>query len=90
MGLAAVVSTQLAQTVVTGGHSPAVIATSAASAAALVLVVNTPGVSQFFGCTPLGPAGWGIVGASAAAATAAGLAVPRLLPGLSGLSGLPG
>jgi cation-transporting ATPase I len=87
MGLAAVVGTQLAQTVVTGGRSPALIVTCAASAAALVLVVNTPGVSQFFGCTPLGPAGWGIVGASAAAATAASLAAPRLLPAPAGLPG---
>jgi cation-transporting ATPase I len=80
MGLAAVVGTQLAQTLITGGRSPAVIATSAASAGALVLVVNTPGISQFFGCTPLGPVAWGIVGASTAAATAASLAAPRLLP----------
>jgi cation-transporting ATPase I len=74
MALAAVVGTQLAQTLVTGGRSPALITTSLASAAALVLVINTPGVSQFFGCTPLGPAAWAIVCASAAAATAASLA----------------
>jgi cation-transporting ATPase I len=71
MGLASVVLTQLAQTMVTGGRGPMLIATCVASAAALVIVVNTPGVSQFFGCTPLGPVAWGMVAASAAAATAA-------------------
>lgn len=59
------------------GRSPALTATCLASAAALVLVVNTPGVSQFFGCTPLGPAAWAIVCASAATATAASLAASR-------------
>ena len=44
MGLAAVVGTQLAQIVVTGGRNPAVTVTSVASAAALAFVVNTPGV----------------------------------------------
>jgi hypothetical protein len=45
-----------------------VLASSVVSAAALAAIVQTPVVSQFFGCTPLGPFGWGIgVGASAAA-----------------------
>jgi len=79
MGLAGLVGTQLGQTLMTGRRSPIVVATSLASAAALVAVVETPGVSQFFGCTPLGPAAWGIVGASAAAATAAGTVAPALL-----------
>lgn len=78
MGLAAVVTTQLGQTLL-ASRSPVVLVTSAASAAALVLVVNTPGISQFFGCTPLGPVGWVIVTASSAAATAAAMAA-RLLP----------
>ncbi|MGH8901416.1 MAG: hypothetical protein ACRDYA_06975 [Egibacteraceae bacterium] len=38
---------------------------------ALTVVVQTPGVSQFFGCTPLGPVGWAIAGTSASLATAA-------------------
>ena len=79
MGLAALVGTQLGQTLVTGRHSPLVVATGLASAAALFAVVETPGVSQFFGCTPLGPAAWGVVGASSAAATAAGTFAPALL-----------
>ncbi|HEX8005254.1 MAG TPA: cation-translocating P-type ATPase, partial [Trebonia sp.] len=73
MGLAAVVTTQLIQTVAAGGRSPAVLVTSVASVAALAAVVNTPGVSQFFGCTPLGPAAWGIVAASSVAAATVGV-----------------
>jgi cation-transporting ATPase I len=83
MGLAALVMTQLGQTVLTGWRSPLVVVTCAASAAALVAVVETPGVSRFFGCTPLGPAGWGIVAASSALATVGSAAVPRLLPASS-------
>jgi cation-transporting ATPase I len=79
IGLAALVGTQLGQTLVTGRHSPLVIGTTVASAAALVAVVETPGVSRFFGCTPLGPAAWGVVGACSAAATAAGTFAPSLL-----------
>jgi cation-transporting ATPase I len=80
MGLSALVMTQLGQTMLTGWRSPLVVVTCVASAAALVAVVETPGVSQFFGCTPLGPAGWGIVMASSALATAFSATVPRLLP----------
>jgi cation-transporting ATPase I len=79
MGLAALVGTQLGQTLVTGRHSPLVIGTCVASAAALVVVVETPVVSRFFGCTPLGPAAWGIVGASSLAATVAGAAAPAVI-----------
>jgi len=79
MGLAALVGTQLGQTLVTGRHSPLVIGTCVASAAALVVVVETPVVSRFFGCTPLGPVAWGIVGASSLAATVAGAAAPAVI-----------
>ena len=79
MGLGALVGTQLGQTLLTARHSPLVIATAAVSAVALVAVVETPGVSQFFGCTPLGPVAWGTVLASAATATAAGAVAPRVL-----------
>lgn len=79
MGLAALVGTQLGQTLVTGRHSPLVVGTCVASAVTLVAVVETPVVSRFFGCTPLGPAAWGIVGASSLVATAAGTAAPGLI-----------
>ena len=79
MALGALVATQLGQTLITARHSPLVIGTSLASAAALFAVVETPVVSHFFGCTPLGPVAWGIVGTSAAAATLAAAAAPAVL-----------
>jgi cation-transporting ATPase I len=70
VGLVTLVGTQLGQTVVTARHSPTVLLTGAASFGVLAGVVQTPGVSQFFGCTPLGPVGWMIAGTSASMATA--------------------
>jgi cation-transporting P-type ATPase I len=80
MGLAALVTTQLGQTLLMGWRSPLVLVTCVASAAALMGIVETPFISQFFGCTPLGPIAWGIVSASSAAGTAAAAAIPRLFP----------
>jgi cation-transporting ATPase I len=79
MGLAALVGTQLTQTLLTGWRSPLVVVTVAASAVALFALVETPGVSQFFGGTPIGPAAWAVVVASAAAGTLAAMVAPRLL-----------
>ncbi|TYB42542.1 cation-translocating P-type ATPase [Actinomadura chibensis] len=85
MGLAALVGAQLGQTLVGRWRSPLVLATCAVSAAALFALVETPGVSQFFGCVPLGPGAWTIVTASAAAATLAAALAPRFLkPGPDG------
>jgi cation-transporting P-type ATPase I len=69
VALAALVGTQLGQTLATGGLSPSVLASGLGSAAALVAIIQTPGVSQFFGCTPLGPLGWAIAGGAATAST---------------------
>ncbi|TDC86313.1 cation-translocating P-type ATPase, partial [Actinomadura sp. 7K507] len=80
MALAALVGAQLGQTLITGRRSPLVIATCVISVAALFAVVETPGLSRFFGCTPLGPGAWAIVTASAAAATAGAAIAPRFLP----------
>ncbi|MFF7947075.1 cation-translocating P-type ATPase [Streptomyces griseorubiginosus] len=78
MALCAVVGTQLAQTWADRKESPLVRVTSLGSAAVLFAVVETPGVSGLFGCTPLGPVAWAGVG------TAIGLAVAgqRFVPGL--------
>jgi hypothetical protein len=81
VALAALVGTQLGQTLMAGGANPATLAAIAASAAALVLVVQTPGLSQFFGCVPLGPVGWTIALGSAAGATVGNAALTRLLGG---------
>lgn len=80
MGLAALVGTQLAQTLLIGWRSPLVVATTLASAAVLVLVIELPGVSQFFGCTPMGPVAWGAVAASVAGGTLTAVLAPRLIP----------
>jgi len=69
-------ATQLGQTAVAGGTSPVVLVSTAVSAAALAGVVQTPGVSHFFGCTPLGPVGWSIAGGAAVVATGASVIVP--------------
>ncbi|GAA4822137.1 hypothetical protein GCM10023201_05010 [Actinomycetospora corticicola] len=80
VALAALVGTQLGQTVAAGGHrSPLVVGASVISAGALFAVVQTPGVSQFFGCTPLGPIAWGQAAGSAAVATAASMVGPGLV-----------
>ncbi|MFP8963682.1 cation-translocating P-type ATPase, partial [Streptomyces nanhaiensis] len=84
VALASVVGTQLAQTLLTGGLDRNVLTAGIGSAAALVGVIQTPGVSQFFGCTPLGPVAWGITLGSITTATLLGAAaapvVRRLAP----------
>ena len=75
MGLTALVSTQLAQTLLTRRHSPLVVATALGSAGVLVGIVQTPVISQFFGCTPLGPVAWtGVLGSTAGATAISALA----------------
>jgi cation-transporting ATPase I len=76
MSLCGLVGAQLVQTLVGRSHSPMVLATGLGSAAALFAVVQTPGVSHFFGCTPLGPVAWTGVGAAIATAAVA----PPMLP----------
>ncbi|MGY1661741.1 HAD-IC family P-type ATPase [Geodermatophilus sp. SYSU D00705] len=79
MGLAALIATQLGQTAWAGRRSPLVLATAAGSLAVLVGVVSTPGVSRFFGCTPLDPLSWLVVLGWAAAGTAGAEVVPVLV-----------
>ncbi|MDT9701344.1 cation-translocating P-type ATPase [Streptomyces sp. P17] len=78
MALCAVVGTQLAQTLADRRDSPLVRVTSLGSAAALVALVQTPGVSRLFGCTPLGPIAWAGVAAAIAMAVAGQRALPQL------------
>lgn len=79
VALTSLVGTQLGQTILSGGRDPVVLAAAVGSAAALFAIVQTPGLSHFFGCTPLGPVGWSIAAASSTAATAASAAAPGLL-----------
>jgi cation-transporting ATPase I len=76
IGLASLVITQLGQTVASGGLSLPVVLTSVGSTAALAGIIQTPGLSQLFGCRPLGPLGWATVLLSSAGATGGSLLVP--------------
>ena len=57
VALVGIVGAQLGQTLMAGWRSPLVVAASLVSAAALAGIIQTPGVSQFFGCRPIGPIG---------------------------------
>jgi cation-transporting P-type ATPase I len=85
IGLATLVGTELGQTLLVGGRNPLVLATAWGSAAVLAAIIQIPGVSQFFGCTPLDPLAWGVVLGCSAGATLASAAVPHLLPAFRGL-----
>jgi magnesium-transporting ATPase (P-type) len=87
IALASLVGTQLAQTLIDGGASPTVLVSTVASLAVLAAIIQTPGVSQFFGCTPLGPVGWGIATSSAVGATLTNTALSRLLTGTPAADG---
>ncbi|MGW1004331.1 HAD-IC family P-type ATPase [Streptomyces sp. NPDC002520] len=78
MALAAVVGTQLIQTLLDRRDSALVRLASLGSAAVLLAVIETPGVSRFFGCTPLGPVALTAVTASIALAVWAQRALPFL------------
>ncbi|HYZ69641.1 MAG TPA: cation-translocating P-type ATPase [Mycobacterium sp.] len=84
VSLIGLVGTQMLQTL-TDSHGPLVVATTAGSFAVMFVVVSTPGLSQLFGCTPVGPIGWGqglfaATAASTLAATAPGV-LERLVNG---------
>lgn len=87
MGLTALVGTQLVQTLLTRRHSPLVVATALGSAVVLIGIVQTPVISQFFGCTPLGPVAWAGVGAATGAATALSVLAPTVLAKTIGFAG---
>jgi calcium-translocating P-type ATPase len=77
VALAALVGSQLGQTLLTGGVDRNVLIAGLGSAAVLAAVIQTPGLSGFFGCTPLGPVGWGIAATSATAASLLGAVLVR-------------
>jgi cation-transporting ATPase I len=79
MGLAALIATQLGQTAWAGRRSPVVLGTAAGSFAVLFALVQTPGVSRFFGCRPLDPVSWSVVLAWAAAGTLTAEVGPRVV-----------
>jgi cation-transporting ATPase I len=77
IALIGLVSTQLTQTLA-DSRSPLVVSTAAGSFLALAGVISTPGLSHVFGCTPIGPLGWG----QAAFATAVASLLSGYAPGL--------
>jgi cation-transporting ATPase I len=77
IALLALVGTQLGQTISSGGASRPVITTSVSSAATLAAIVQTPFISQLFGCRPIGPLGWATAVGASALATGAGIYVPK-------------
>jgi cation-transporting ATPase I len=77
--LIALVGTQLGQTVATSYRHPATVIAAVGSAAVLAGIVQIPGLSQTFGCTPLGPVAWVTAVGSATVATAAGALVESLI-----------
>jgi cation-transporting ATPase I len=79
VALAALVGSQLGQTLRSGGMNAPVITTSLLSAATLVGVIQTPGLSHFFGCRPLGPFGWGTAIVASIAATQFASTAARVL-----------
>ncbi|MGW0765819.1 HAD-IC family P-type ATPase [Streptomyces sp. NPDC002676] len=79
IALVALVGAQLGQTLLVGGRSRAIAFSSLGSLVALAAVVQTPVLSQFFGCTPLGPIAWSIALSAAAGATVMSPFLPRLI-----------
>jgi cation-transporting ATPase I len=79
VALATTVGTQLGQTLLTATRDPFVLAAGLGSAGLLVAIVQTPGLSQLFGCTPLDPGGWMIATTAATAGSFGALLLPRLV-----------
>ncbi|WP_188190337.1 cation-translocating P-type ATPase [Nonomuraea sp. SYSU D8015] len=74
VGLVGLVAAQLTQTLVLGGRDRTVALAALASLVALGVIVSVPGLSQLFGCRPIGPIGWGIgMGCAVAAAVLAAM-----------------
>jgi cation-transporting ATPase I len=78
IALAALVGSQLGQTMLSREAGRRVTFTALGSAAVLAAIVQTPGLSHLFGCRPLGPVGWTFALGSSAAATATSAALSKL------------
>lgn len=78
VALIGLVCTQLTQTLA-DSHDPLVMATAAGSLLTLAGVISTPGISQLFGCTPIGPLGWTQALLATATASLGAVVIPNLL-----------
>lgn len=72
------VGSQLGQTLFASKGSTSVVATALGSLALLIAIVEVPGISQFFGCRPLGPVGLLHAAGSVAVSLAANWGVPKV------------
>jgi magnesium-transporting ATPase (P-type) len=79
VALVSLVGAELGQTLVSAWRSPLVVVSSTLSFGALAGVVQTPGLSQMVGCTPLGPLGWAQAMSSATTATFGAALAPGIL-----------
>ena len=78
VGLLTIVTAQLGQTLTTAKPTLPVWIASLGSTAALLALIETPGISRLLGSRPLGPVGLTTAFGTAAAATAASLVIPRI------------
>ncbi|MFP5336822.1 MAG: HAD-IC family P-type ATPase [Actinomycetes bacterium] len=83
VALVSLVGSQLGQTLAAGWRSPVVVASTIASGAGMVAVVQTPGLSHLMGCRPLGPVGWAVGGGAAGSSTLAAAAANKVLRALA-------
>jgi cation-transporting ATPase I len=77
--LVTAVGTQLGQTILTSRRDPVVLLAGVGSAVILLGIVQTPGLSHVFGCTPLDPLALSIAGTTATGASIAGQVLPGML-----------
>lgn len=76
VGLIGLVLSQMLQTL-SDSHGPLVVATNIGTVSMMAAIISTPGISQVFGCTPVGPIGW----AQGIGAALMSGGVAKLLPG---------
>jgi cation-transporting ATPase I len=79
IALATTVGTQLGQTILTSYRDPLVLGAGLGSAGLLGAIVQTPGLSQLFGCTPLDPLAWAVAGAWSTAGSVSASVLPPML-----------
>ncbi|QDG54133.1 HAD-IC family P-type ATPase [Persicimonas caeni] len=79
VSLLSAVGTQLGQTLAVGKPTRQTTVASLGSAAVLLGIVETPGVSQLFGCCPVGPIGLATALGSSTLATGVSAAVPPVV-----------
>ncbi|MBA2665150.1 MAG: cation-translocating P-type ATPase [Bradymonadaceae bacterium] len=83
IGLLSIVGAQLGQTLVAGKPNANVLAASLGSAAGLLLLVQTPGISQVVGCRPLGPRGLITAATATSLATLSAAFTPKIVAAIN-------